>query len=71
VTLTLIGIAVGLGAAFAITHFVSGLLYEVGASDPPTFGGAALLFLLVATCASIIPARRAMQIDPMVALRDA
>jgi hypothetical protein len=46
-------------------------LPKVGASDPPTFGGAAPLFLLVATCASIIPARRATQIDPMVALRDA
>ncbi len=67
--LMLAGIALGLGGAFALTRVANTLLFQVGATDPATFIGVALLFLLVALAASYIPARRAARIDPMAALR--
>jgi len=67
--LMLAGIALGLGGAFALTRVMSALLFQVSATDPATFGGIALLFLLVALAASYIPARHAARIDPMAALR--
>jgi predicted permease len=63
------GVAVGLAAAFGLARLMSSLLYGVGAYDPITFGAVALLLLAVALVASFIPARRAAEMEPMVALR--
>ncbi|HEV2224339.1 MAG TPA: ABC transporter permease [Candidatus Acidoferrales bacterium] len=68
-TLTLIGIAIGVAGAFAVTRSLSFMLYEVTTTDASTFVGVAVLFTLVAIAACYVPARRAMRVDPMVALR--
>jgi predicted permease len=67
--LTVLGVACGLAGAYAATRFLGALLFEVSATDPATFIGVAVLFVLVALLAAYVPARRATRIDPMSALR--
>jgi predicted permease len=64
-----IGLILGLGAAFALTRFLSSSLYDVRPSDPATFAIVPALFLIAALVASLVPAQRAASSDPMMILR--
>ena len=67
--LTLIGVGIGVAAALVCARFISGFLYGISASDPLTYAGVAVVLTLVATLASLLPARRATRVDPASALR--
>jgi predicted permease len=75
-TLTVIGVAVGLAGSYSLTKYLenkmnlNNMLFGVTVSDPPTYGVIAVLLTLVAFLACFIPARRATKVDPMVALRE-
>jgi putative ABC transport system permease protein len=69
VKLTLLGVGIGISVALGGTHFLASLLYGVKPTDPLTFVAVSLLLISVALIASYIPARRALKVDPMEALR--
>ena len=64
-----VGLAIGVGAAFVLTHFLQSLLFGVEPYDPVTFASIAGVLLAAGALACWIPARRAARVDPMVALR--
>jgi ABC-type antimicrobial peptide transport system permease subunit len=65
----MIGVAAGLAIALAMTRFLSSMLFGVTAADPITFAAISLLLAVVSLMASFLPARRAMRVDPIIALR--
>lgn len=67
--LAVLGVAIGAAGALALTKLLASLLYAVKPSDPITFAAVALLLGVIAVLASYVPARRAMRVDPMIALR--
>jgi len=69
IVLATTGAMVGIGVALGVTRYLKSMLYDIHANDPATIVGVAILLTLVAVAACYIPARRAMRVDPMVALR--
>jgi putative ABC transport system permease protein len=67
--IALIGVGIGVVAALGLTRLITKIIYGVGANDPLTFIGVAVLLSGVALIACYIPARRAMRVDPIIALR--
>ena len=67
--LALIGSAAGIGGALVLSRLMKSLLYGVKPIDPLIFCGVTILLMMVALAASYLPARRAMRVDPMIALR--
>jgi ABC-type antimicrobial peptide transport system permease subunit len=68
-TLVAIGVAIGVPVALGAIRVIASQLFGIRAADPLTFGGVAILLLVVALAACYVPALRAMRVDPMVALR--
>jgi putative ABC transport system permease protein len=67
-SLVVMGVAIGLAAAFALTRLMAGLVFGVKLGDPMTYGIVAVMLLIVATIACLIPAQRATRVDPLTAL---
>jgi putative ABC transport system permease protein len=68
--LTLVGVAIGIAGAYALSRLLESLLYEVSVHDPRIFVAAPLLLVLVALIATLVPAARAARVNPMTALRE-
>jgi len=68
--LVLLAIATGLGGAWAVTRYIRSMLYGVSELDPTTFAITSVLLAAIVLIAALGPARRAVRIDPMAALRD-
>jgi ABC-type antimicrobial peptide transport system permease subunit len=66
---TLNGLFIGVAGAFLLTRFMTSLLFEVRPADPKAYLAVSILLLLVATIAGYLPARRAANVDPAIALR--
>jgi predicted permease len=69
IVLAITGALVGIGVTLGVTRYLKSMLYDIHANDPATIAGVAVLLTLVALAACYVPARRAMRVDPMVALR--
>jgi len=69
IVLAITGAMVGIAVALGVTRYLKSMLYNIHANDPATIAGVTILLTLVAVAACYIPARRAMRVDPMVALR--
>jgi ABC-type antimicrobial peptide transport system permease subunit len=67
--LAAVGIGVGLLASFGVTRVIASLLYNITPTDPVSFVGVSLFLTIIAAAASYVPARRAMAVDPLEALR--
>jgi ABC-type antimicrobial peptide transport system permease subunit len=67
--MALVGVAIGIVAAMGLTRLMANQLFGVSPHDPITFAGVAALLIIVAVAACYIPARRAMRVDPIIALR--
>jgi putative ABC transport system permease protein len=68
--LAILGLAMGLGGAWAATRLLKSMLFNVTPTDPWTFSAVAVALFLIAMAACLLPARRATRIDPIVALRE-
>jgi putative ABC transport system permease protein len=66
---TIVGVVMGLASSFALTRYLSSLLFEVSPNDPTIIGSVVAVMILVALAASYFPTRRAANVDPLVALR--
>jgi ABC-type antimicrobial peptide transport system permease subunit len=69
IVLAVVGVVVGIAAAFGATRIMSTMLYHVKAMDPLTLAAVSMLLLLVSLVACLLPARRATRVDPLIALR--
>jgi ABC-type antimicrobial peptide transport system permease subunit len=67
--LTLIGVTVGVPCGVVSSRLIAGMLYSVSSHDPLTFLGVSLVLMTIAAVAALVPARRAIRFDPIVALR--
>jgi ABC-type antimicrobial peptide transport system permease subunit len=64
------GCAAGLALGMGLSHFIGSMLYGVSALDPATYGSVVCLILLIAACASLVPALRASRVEPVQVLRE-
>jgi ABC-type antimicrobial peptide transport system permease subunit len=69
IVLAVVGAGVGIGVAAGVMRYLASMLYDVHANDPLTMIGVVVLLIVVGVGACYIPARRAMRVDPMIALR--